>query len=217
MTANLGKTLTEIHRPTGSCPAEEFYCLFHLFEVDPRIQARAEGPLIRDAERRKGVGIDNSARQIPFARHRNDRLGPGFGHDLPGQRSTGRNEEVKSVFIGDFYQVANLASAASCAIVDVVGVPDITLRRLETVWKKEEDIFRPESLPPDEPVVQLNDSALKAFFPALEKGAEEHEKGIENLQHRASGYLTQSQSASPFLAVCRLQRQPRTSPSFLRA
>ncbi len=148
----------------GLFPAEEPYGLFDMFEVDPGIKARPEGTLVRDPEDGHRESVHNAAAQIPLAGHGDYCLGTHVLYDLSGEVAPGCYEQIQIVFVSDLNKILYLASPAPLAIVNIIGESDVALIHLEAMWKEKENTASLGFRRPQEPVVQVDNNALKFLF-----------------------------------------------------
>lgn len=170
------------HRNRCSVSAKKGNGVLHATKVHPGIEAWAKRTLVRDAKNRHWERVRQAARKVALAGNGDDRLRTDVFHDPSGKGAARCNEKINAQFIGDLNKVLDLAASASLAIVNIVGNPDCAFVKLKAMGKEEEDFLRLRSLGTDEPVVQVDHEALKILAGSLCKGADEHEKGIKDLQ-----------------------------------
>jgi len=179
-----------------SVPAEKDNRLFHLFEVNPGIEAGAEGPFVGNTENRQRIGVDKPARKVALAGNRYDRFRTYFLHDLPRKRTARCNKKVELIGISDLYEILDLAPAAPFAVIDVMREADLTVIDLKAVGKKDEDLLCFFLLGPDQSVVHRNDCVLERLFFALQECSNEHEQRVHHLEDNAPRQPTDVQMPS---------------------
>jgi hypothetical protein len=64
--------------------------------------------------------------------------------------------------------------------------PDLALIDLKAVGKENKDPVRNGMIQLDEFIVKVNNKSLKRLLPVLQKGSDEHERGIKNLKIQAA-------------------------------
>ena len=170
------------HRGRCSVGAKKGNGVLHATKVYPGIEAWAKRTLVRDAKDRHGKRVGQAAREVALTGNGDNRLRTNVFHDPSGKSAARCDEKINAQFIGDLDKVLDLAASASFTIMDIVGNPDCAFIELKAMGKEEENFLRLRPLGTDEPVVQVDHDALKILAGSLCKGADEHEKGIQNLQ-----------------------------------
>jgi len=124
---------------------QQAYRPFHQGDIDSRVAARAMGAIVEQADDGEREDVLDAGDQVALASDSQDSPGPDRLDDLSRERAAGHDGEMHAEALGEVEQVADVALAASLAVVDLPGdlVPaDV---ELDAVRSEDEDAIGGES------------------------------------------------------------------------